>query len=43
MKDVDFMKKEWSRPSMEVLDVNMTMRTEGFFDPPNQPIDPFGS
>jgi hypothetical protein len=39
MKGVDFMKKEWSRPSLEVLHVNMTMAF-GILDPPNTPIDP---
>jgi hypothetical protein len=39
MKGVDFMKKEWSRPSLEVLDVSMTMQElPGYFDPPIIPI-----
>jgi hypothetical protein len=36
------MKKEWSPPSLEVLDVNMTM-APGVIFPDDPKIDPFGS
>jgi hypothetical protein len=41
MNGASFMKKEWSRPTLEVLEVNMTMAGVGVQNPGGMIDDPY--